>query len=570
MRNPNPMRLQIVVGHSSVAGPRERNEDYCGIVTPDSEQLATKGAIVGVADGVGGNAGGREAAEMTMRSVLSDYYATPDTWETHAALDKVIAAANRWLLAQAGAHRDLAGMATTLSLLVLRGCRYYLAHIGDTRIYRLRNDALQQLTTDHVWDRPDMRHVLKRAVGLDQHLTVDYAEGELQAGDVFALLSDGVWESLGQKTVHEALMKFDNPQMIADHLSRSALTQGGQDNASAVVVRILQPGDDTLTQLLAGSRHLVAPPRLKAGDVLDDFEILALLHESRASLIYKVRNRQNGQVFALKTLPPLLAADADCTQALLNEEWLARRVVSNYVPQILPLPTDRRSSLYYVMSWHEGATLQQRLDSGHHFTTVEAARIAAELMRALSVLHRLNIVHRDIKPANIHIGHDERLRILDLGVALSAGIGNLPVMTNPGTPTYMAPELFDGSSASNASDIYAAGVVLYHLLTRRYPHGEIEPFQRPRFGDAHSPARYRPDIPQWLENIVLKAIARAPQARFETAEEMLLALEHGELKPVLPPQRTPLIARARLVKWQWIAMFSLIVNFLLLYLLVVS
>jgi serine/threonine protein phosphatase PrpC len=564
------MRLQIVVGHSSVAGPRERNEDYCGIVTPDSEQLATKGAIVGVADGVGGNAGGREAAEMTMRSVLSDYYATPDTWETHAALDKVIAAANRWLLAQAGAHRDLAGMATTLSLLVLRGCRYYLAHIGDTRIYRLRNDALQQLTTDHVWDRPDMRHVLKRAVGLDQHLTVDYAEGELQAGDVFALLSDGVWESLGQKTVHEALMKFDNPQMIADHLSRSALTQGGQDNASAVVVRILQPGDDTLTQLLAGSRHLVAPPRLKAGDVLDDFEILALLHESRASLIYKVRNRQNGQVFALKTLPPLLAADADCTQALLNEEWLARRVVSNYVPQILPLPTDRRSSLYYVMSWHEGATLQQRLDSGHHFTTVEAARIAAELMRALSVLHRLNIVHRDIKPANIHIGHDERLRILDLGVALSAGIGNLPVMTNPGTPTYMAPELFDGSSASNASDIYAAGVVLYHLLTRRYPHGEIEPFQRPRFGDAHSPARYRPDIPQWLENIVLKAIARAPQARFETAEEMLLALEHGELKPVLPPQRTPLIARARLVKWQWIAMFSLIVNFLLLYLLVVS
>jgi serine/threonine protein phosphatase PrpC len=570
VRNPNPMRLQIAVGHSSVAGPRERNEDYCGIVTPDSEQLAIKGAIVGVADGVGGNAGGREAAEMTMRSVLSDYYATPDTWETHAALDKVIAAANRWLLAQAGAHRDLAGMATTLSLLVLRGCRYYLAHIGDTRIYRLRNDAMQQLTTDHVWDRPDMRHVLKRAVGLDQHLTVDYAEGELQAGDVFALMSDGVWEALGQKTVHEALMKFDNPQMIADHLTRSALTQGGQDNASAVVVRILQPGDDTLAQLLAGSRHLIPPSRLKAGDVLDDFEILALLHESRASLIYKVRNRQNGQVFALKTLSPLLAADADCTQALLNEEWLARRVVSNYVPQILPLPTDRRSSLYYVMSWHEGATLQQRLDSGHHFTTVEVARLAAELMRGLGVLHRLNIVHRDIKPANIHIGHDERLRILDLGVASSAGTSNLPAMTNPGTPSYMAPELFDGSSASVTSDIYAAGVVLYHLLTRRYPHGEIEPFQRPRFGDAHSPARYRPDIPQWLENIVLKAIARAPQARFETAEEMLLALEHGELKPVLPPQRTPLIARARLVKWQWIAMFSLIVNFLLLYLLVVS
>ena len=208
--------LQLAVGHSSLPGRRTRNEDYCGIVTPDREQIATKGAIFAVADGVGGNAGGREAAEMTIRSVLSDYYATPDTWETHAALDKVLSAANRWLLAQATAHHDLAGMATTLSLLVLRGRRYYLAHVGDTRIYRLRNNSLEQLTTDHVWDRPDMRHVLKRAVGLDRHLPVDYAAGELQAGDVFALMSDGVWEALGQKAVHEALMKFDSPQLISD------------------------------------------------------------------------------------------------------------------------------------------------------------------------------------------------------------------------------------------------------------------------------------------------------------------------------------------------------------------
>ena len=564
------MGLQLAVGHSSLTGRRARNEDYCGIVTPDREQLATKGAIFAVADGVGGNAGGREAAEMTMRSVLSDYYATPDTWETHAALDKVLTAANRWLLAQATAHHDLAGMATTLSLLVLRGRRYYLAHIGDTRIYLLRHQVLTQLTTDHVWHRPDMRHVLKRAVGLDQHLAVDYAAGELQAGDVFALMSDGVWETLGQKAVHEALMKFDNPQMISDHLTQSALAQGGQDNVTAMVVRVETPGEDTLAALLAGDRHLVPPPRLKPGEPIDDFEILALLHESRTSLIYKVRNRLNGQLLALKTLSPLLTDDADSCQALLNEEWLAKRVVSNYVPQVLPLAADRRHRLYYVMSWHEGATLQQKLDSGHHFTVTETTRIGIELMRGLGALHRLNIVHRDLKPANIHLGQDERLRILDLGVALSVHSGIPTGMGNAGTPSYMAPELFEGSGAGNASDIYAAGIVLYHLLTRRYPHGEIEPFQRPRFGDAIPPTRYRPDIPQWLENIVLKAISRDPQLRFETAEEMLLALEHGELKPLPAPLRTPLIARARLVKWQWIALFSLTANFWLLYLFVVS
>ena len=564
------MTLQFRVGQSSQAGPRERNEDYCGIVTPTSEQISIKGALVAVADGVSGNAGGLEAAEMTVRSVLSDYYATPDTWEVHVSLDKVLGAANRWLLAQAASNRDLAGMATTLSLLVLRGQRYYLAHVGDTRIYRLRQGELMQLTADHVWDRPDMRHVLKRAVGLDQHLMADYAEGELQAGDVFALMSDGVWEVLGQKSIHEALRLYDNPQMIADRLVSDALAQNGQDNATALVIRIDQPGEDTLSELLAGGKHLHVPPKLKPGESMDGFEVVELLHESRASLLYKVRNSGSGQHFVLKTLQPLLAEDADSCQALLNEEWLAKRVVSQYVPQVLPLTMDKRSQLYYVMSWHDGATLQKMLDSGHHFTATETGRIGTELMRGLGALHRLNIVHRDIKPANIHQGKDERLRILDLGVALSMGTGSISAMQNPGTPSFMAPELFDGQPASLSSDIYAAGVTLYQLLTRRYPYGEIEPFQHPRFGDPVPPTRYRPDIPGWLENIVLKAVAREPAARFETAEEMLLALEHGELRPILAPQRTPLIARAKLVKWQWIALFSLILNFLLIYLLVVS
>ena len=134
----------------------------------------------------------------------------------------------------------------------------------------------------------------------------------------------------------------------------------------------------------------------------------------------------------------------------------------------------------------------------------------------------------------------------------------------------MAPELFNESYANAQTDIYAAGVTLYHLLTRKYPFGEIEPFQHPKFGTPTPLSRYRPDIPAWLENIILKAIARDPKLRFETAEEMLLALEHGELKPLLAPARTPIIARARLVKWQWIAIFSFIVNIFLVYLLIVS
>jgi serine/threonine protein phosphatase PrpC len=563
------MPLKFEIGQSSLTGPRPRNEDYVGVVTPSAEQLSIKGALIAVADGVSGNAGGGEASEMTVRTVSTDYYATPDTWEPPTALDKVITAANRWLISQANANRDLAGMATTLSLLILRGQRYYLAHVGDTRIYLLRDGTLKQLTTDHVWDRPDMRHVLKRAVGLDAHLAIDFTEGALQVGDVFALMSDGVWETLGEKTIHESLTKFDNPQMVAELLSNSAINLKTSDNATAIVVKINALGADTLSERIAGGKHLALPNKLAIGDVIDDFEVVELLHESRASLLYKVRKTDTKQLFVLKTLQPLLANDLESCNGLLNEEWLGKRVVSQFVAQVLPLSIEKRSKLYFVMSWFEGTTLQQRLDSGHYFTAAGTAKIAIDMLRGIGALHRLSIIHRDIKPANIHQANDQRLRILDLGVALSTG--NEEIITqNPGTPSFMAPELFEDETANAQTDIYAAGVTLYHLLTRKYPYGEIEPFQHPKFGEPTPLTRYRPDTPYWLENIVLKAVARDADKRFETAEEMLHALEVGELKPLLAPARTPLIARARLVKWQWIAIFSFVLNILLIYLLMVS
>lgn len=564
------MPLKFKIGQSSLVGPRERNEDYVGVVTPTKDQLAVKGALISVADGVSGNTGGGEASEMTVRTVMADYYATPETLSPLVSLDKVVTAANRWLLAQANANRDMAGMATTLSLLVIRGQRYYSAHVGDTRIYLLRDGVLKQLTTDHVWDRPDMRHVLKRAIGLDQHLTIDFTEDQLHKGDIFALMSDGVWDALGEQAIHEGLGKFDNPQMISDHLTKLALKNGSQDNSTAVVIRIDEVGEDTLSELLAGGKHLLVPDKLKQGDLIDDFEVVEVLHDSRATLLYKVRHTETKQLFVLKTLQPILAGDADSCSALLNEEWLGKRVVSQYFPQVLPLTVENRSKLYYVMSWHEGATLQQRLEHGHHFTVAGTAKIGLDLMRGLGALHRLNIIHRDIKPDNVHVASDQRLRILDLGVALSSNIEKIEVMPNPGTPSFMAPELFDGEPATVQSDIYAAGVTLYHLLTRKYPYGEIEPFQHPRFGEPTPLTRHRPDIPYWLENIILKAVAKDCKSRFETAEEMLLALEYGELKPILAPARTPLIARARLVKWQWIAIFSFTINLLLIFLLLAS
>ena len=565
------MPLEFAVGYATRTGKRERNEDFAGAVTPGADELAARGALLAVADGVSGAGAGREAAEYTVRGLLADYYATPETWEVTRAVDRVLSAINRWLMGQGAVDKSRAGMATTLSLLILRGNRYVIGHVGDTRVYRLRNHELSLLTQDHVWDRPDMCHVLKRAVGLDQHLMVDYAEGELLPKDKFLICSDGVWEPLGNKRINELMLLHDDPQRASDAMVEVALEAGGADNSTALVARVDAVAAEGWRDMVGAYVRLPVPSRLKTGGVIDGFGVLSLIHESRATLLYKVRS-PSGQVCALKTLQPALADDRASCEGLLGEEWLAKRLVSQHFPQVVPIAASARHHLYYVMTFHDGATLQQHLDSGKHFTVSDAARIGAQVARALGALHRLSIVHRDIKPANLLRDESGELRVLDMGVALAAGVPYPELQGNPGTPSYMAPELFENDAAKQRataqSDIYAAGVSLYHLLTRKYPYGEVEPFQRPRFSDPAPPTRYRPDIPQWLENVLLRAVARDKKQRFETAEEMLLALERGEHLAISAPPRTPLAQRPAAL-WQAVALISVVLNLLLIYILLV-
>lgn len=564
------MPLSISTGHSSLAGLRPRNEDFLGMIVPQGDELASKGILAAIADGVSGHGGGREAAEYAVRGLLSDYYATPDTWETSRSVDRVANAINRWVIAQGRTHTEWSGMATTLTSLILRGRRYTLAHVGDTRCYHVKGGALHQLTTDHVWDRPDMQHVLTRAIGIDERLHLDFSEGELEAGDVFLLLTDGVWETLRDAGLRALLKTHSEPQLLAQALTSAALTHGSQDNCSALVLRIdALPATDA-TDVSAASRNLRAPPKLKAGQVQDGFTILNVLAESRATLLYTARDEASAQTVVLKTLQPQLGDDAAEREAFAREEWLARRVVSRHFAQYVPLAGGRRTALYYVMTWHSGSTWQQMLDAGVHFSIPDTIRSGIALLKGIGALHRLAVLHRDIKPANVHIDAAGELRILDLGVASTralTGDATLSAANTPlaGTPSFLAPELFGGGTPSTGTDLYAAAVTLYHLLTRKYPYGEIEPFQHPRFGDPAAPSRARRDLPVWLERVLLKGVARDPAARFETAEQFVLALERGEASLLPPPTATPYAARDPAAFWRGIALSALVINLLLLY-----
>lgn len=539
------------------------------MITPQGRALAVKGLIAAIADGVSGNAGGRESAESAVRGLLTDYYATPDTWSVTQSLDRVLQAIHSWGQHQGAVRRELASMASTLTAVVLRGSFYYFAHVGDTRLYLLRGGTLTRLTTDHVWDRPEMRHALTRAIGLDNRLAVDHGMGELRERDVLLLASDGVWATLTEYDMTHLLSGVALGQMqaaqAAPALVTAALGAGADDNCSALVLRVDALPEEKLLDALSESQQLPVPRRLKPGQEIDGYRVEELVHGSQATLVYRVHDPRSGRQLALKTLHPDLADDPRERSAFGHEEWLAKCAVARFFPQVIP--AEQRNFLYYLTTWYEGSTLQQHLDAGKHFTIPEAVAIGAKLARALGALHRRSILHRDIKPGNVHLGTDDELRLPDFGIA-QAGIEVEQEVRAPqaGTPSFLAPEQFNHEPPSRRTDIYAAGVTLYHLMTRHYPYGEIEPFQRPRFGDPILPTRYRPDLPLWLEHAMLKAVARLPADRFETAEEFLSTLERGGLQPAVPRPTIPLVKPNPVTVLRSTALILAVVNVLLVFL----
>ena len=549
------MPLQLSYAEFTASGPRTENQDATRMVCPAPLLAASRGYLFALADGVSQCADGGMAARSTLQALAHDYYATPQTWGVAQALDRLLLAQNRWLHASGGGQPLL----TTLSALVLRGRRFTLAHIGDCRVYRWKAGQLQRISEDHVWSQPGMQHVLKRAMGLEQHLVVDYLEGELRQGEVFVLVSDGIWATLGEASIAGILRDETRLQDAAQTLVSAAHLAGSQDNASAVLVRVEQLGEAGLGDALEQLQQWSVPPVLKPGQRFEGWHVETPLGQSRQSLLYRVRDEQQ-QSWLLKTLPSHSQSDSDAGQSLLQEEWFLRRVAGRFFPEVHS--ANERQHLYYVMREHEGVTLAEHHQQHGNLSITHWLQIATHLLRALGMLHRRNILHRDIKPENLLLEHSGDLRVLDFGLAYCPGLSSSAAGELPGTPSYIAPEAYAGAAPSAAQDLYSAGVTLYYLLTGHYPHGEIEAFQRPRFGAPTPANRYRPDLPEWLVGNLQQALASDPAQRFETAEQWLLALQQGEQLP--PARLRPLLEREPLKVWRALALGSLLVNGLLL------
>lgn len=553
------MSLQLSFAQASATGPRAENQDAVRLVTPTPALAASKGYLFAIADGVSQCADGGLAARSTLQALALDYYATPETWGVAQALDRLLLAQNRWLQANGGGQPLL----TTVSALVLRGQRFTLAHVGDCRVYRWCAGELQRITEDHVWEQPGMQHVLKRALGLDQHLVLDFLDSELRLGESFVLLSDGIWAVLGDTAISAILRDQPDLDSAAKTLVNAAHLAGSQDNASALLVRVDALGEATLGDALIHLQQWPLPPALKPGQLFEGWQVEALLGQSQQSLLYRVRDAQQ-QPWLLKTLPAHLRDDSQAGQGLLSEEWFLRRVAGRHFPEVHA--ASQRQHLYYVMREYPGSTLAELFAQSGPLPLAQWQELAERLLRAVGMLHRRQILHRDIKPENLLLGDDGELRLLDFGLAYCPGLSEDQAHSLPGTPSFIAPEAFNGDMPTPQQDLYAVGVTLYFLLTGHYPHGEIEAFQRPRFGVPVSANRYRPDLPDWLEQSLERSVSVNPAQRFETAEEWLLLLEQGERRSLSVRPR-PLLEREPLKVWRTLALVSLLINLVLLFLL---
>ncbi|WP_367846791.1 protein kinase [Rhodoferax sp. WC2427] len=576
------MAFQLDIGFTSLAGTKPVNEDFCAAMLPEAGQV-DMGCIVALADGVSTGGMGKEAAQTTVTSLVRDYYSTPETWDTTVALDRIIGAQNAWLAGINRRRKPALGL-TTLTAVVLRGQSYTVAHVGDSRAYLLRGGQCTQLTHDHVPDHPDLRHQLLRSVGVDDRLVVDYFQGDLQVGDVFVLLTDGVHGVLDDAQM-ALLAQGDDATTAAETLVQAALKAGSRDNVTAIVARVLGLLDATLEDENRAARALPIPGPFRVGDPLDGLTVTAPVADNGINVVVQMRHPTTQALYALKTLHPSRAHDPQERAMLAHEAWLAKRMGSSRAAEYLVALHDTHpvnsttgqpaSAFYLLYDWHGGETLQQMLDRQNKFTVHQAVSAARQVAQALGRLHQQNVIHRDIKPANLHQGEDGVLRLLDLGVALTGREPEAMRKLHAGTPSYVNPEQWGFSAAgadaveelpNSQSDLFALGVTLYQLLTHKLPYGEVLPYQVGRYyRDPIAPSRHNPEIPIWLDHVVQKAVARDKRQRFETGEEFLLALERGASRPLTAPAPSPLLHRDPTSVWKLGLVVSVLFNLLLVF-----
>ena len=503
-----------------------------------------------MADGIGGAKGGREAAEITVRGFLEGYFERPESFGIRRAASEVLQSLNTWIHSTARRDPALEGMGCTFTGIVLRGRTLHILHVGDSRLYRLQDDRLSLLTADHVLAHPDQRHILYRAVGIEEALRLDYATQPAALHDRYLLCSDGLHGCLPESRIAAILRELADPETSARALVDAALAAGSQDNVTALVLDVigLPPVDRASLDLALASLPLIEMP--ETGRRIDGFLLQSQISDGRYSRLFAALDEQSGAQVVLKFPHRRVATEPETKAAFIREAWIGAKLRSPWLGRVIEPEEGRASCLYTLMPFYDGETLEARLTRAPAVGLEEGREIGLKLGRGVAALHRAGIIHRDIKPDNVLLLREGGLRLVDFGVARVPGLEDFPLAEIPGTASFMAPELFAGEPGGEASDLFALAATLFRMFSGHYPYGEIEPFSHPRFGTPETLAKYRPDLPAWLDALLARALAVEPERRPGDVLEFVLALEDGPTAAPPAARPAPLYDRNPLLFWK--------------------
>lgn len=566
--------LKLSIGQFSDRGRKEINQDFHGAMIPEQPLLGLKGIAIGLADGISSSAVSRIASESAVGGFLSDYYCTPESWSVKTSAQRVIDATNSWLHAQTRrgqyAYDKDKGYVCTMDVMVFKSRAAHIFHIGDSRIYRLSGQSLEQLTDDHRVYISSEESYLGRALGVNPQVEIDYRMVPLETGDIFVLATDGVYEYVNASLVASAI--GDDLDVAAKVIVEGAYDRGSKDNLTVQIVRIDELPDGDAEEVLGQATELPLPPLLEPRMVFDGYEIIRPIHASSRSHIYRAADKDTGTIVALKIPSIDLRGDADYIRRFLMEDWVARRIDNAHVLRA-HRPTRDRKYIYTVSEFVEGQTLAQWMTDNPKPDIETVRGMVEQIATGLRAFHRLEMVHQDLRPANIMIDQMGTVKIIDFGSTKIAGvIEAAPTASQDGvlgTVQYTAPEYLLGEGGSAHSDIFSLGVITYQMLTGRLPYGAQMAQARTRAQqrkvayvtalDSHRA------LPEWIDEVLRKAVQPDPTRRYSELSEFTYDLRHPN-PALLNTEPLPLIARNPLLFWQVLtAILVCIVMLLLIY-----